>query len=114
MSDDFARELRHNMTEPEVRLWRQLSRKQLGGFKFRKQHRINGLVADFFCPSIGLIVEVDGDTHDVEDDAVRDHNMLSIGFTTLRFGNGDVMTNMEGVCETILAKALSLPLRWPG
>ena len=59
-----AKEMRKNPTEPEKRLWRSLSNSQLDGCKFRRQSVIGFSIADFFCPSRKLIVEVDGDTHD--------------------------------------------------
>jgi len=48
-----ARQLRHELTEPEKRLWRNLSNKQLGGFKFRHQTRLDPFINDFFCPPKG-------------------------------------------------------------
>ncbi|WP_331710333.1 DUF559 domain-containing protein, partial [Sphingomonas sp. CCH18-H6] len=35
-----ARHMRNNPTEPEKRLWRNLSNRQLGGWKFRRQQVI--------------------------------------------------------------------------
>ena len=111
-----AREMRRNPTEPEKRLWRHLSNGQLDGHKFRRQHVVVDAQAiiDFFCPSIGLAVEVDGDTHDFGDDTRRDQRLKILGFAILRFTNIDVMSNMESVVETIRAKCLSLPSRWSG
>src|SRR4051812_40039897 len=94
-----AREMRRNPTEPEKRLWRTLSNDQLGGYKFRRQHVVfeAQAIIDFFCPAIGLAIEVDGDTHDLEKDARRDRRLKQLDFTTMRFSNADVMTNVEGV-----------------
>lgn len=96
-----AREMRRNPTEPEKRLWRHLSNGQLDGLKFRRQEVIGRYIADFMCPSRGLIVEVDGDTHDMAKDRLRDDVLAHHGFRVVRVGNGDVMTNMEGVVEAI-------------
>ena len=108
--------MRRNPTEPEKRLWRALSNGQLGEDKFRRQHVVREAYAilDFFCPAIGLAIEVDGDSHDTEKDERRDRSLKHLGFTTLRFANADVMTNIEGVAETILATARKLPSRWSG
>ena len=111
MRRDYARESRVNPTTPENRLWNALRNRQLGGFKFRQQHRLADVRPDFFCPAVGLIVEVDGHTHDADDDATRDANLLGLGYTTIRFANTDVMENLEGVCFRILAMARSLPPR---
>jgi len=111
---DFARALRRHPTEPEIRLWRHLSNSQLGGYKFRRQAKFSPYIADFFCPAKGLVVELDGDTHVVDEDETRDLYFLREGFTTLRLSNTDVMQNIEGVCRTILAKLETLPDRWAG
>jgi very-short-patch-repair endonuclease len=108
---DHAKDNRNNPTEPELRLWRHFSRSQLGGFKFRRQHVIGGRIVDFFCPAVALVIEIDGHTHDAELDRARDAALASRGYVTLRFTNVDVMQNIEGVLETILERAQSLPLR---
>ena len=97
-------------------MWRALSNGQLGEYKFRRQHVVREAYAilDFFCPAIGLAIEVDGDTHDPEQDAHRDSRLGHLGFAVQRFSNSDVMTNIEGVAETILATARKLPSRWSG
>ncbi|MBY0305045.1 MAG: DUF559 domain-containing protein [Sphingomonas sp.] len=97
-----ARQMRNNPTEPEKRLWRNLSNGQLGGWKFRRQQVIGWSIADFVCPSAKLIVEVDGDTHDAEDDALRDATLMRRGYRVLRVTNDDVMRNIEGVKVAIL------------
>ena len=109
-----AHEMRRNPTEPEVRLWRALSNSQLDGLKFRRQHVVfeAQAVLDFFCPGIGLGIEVDGDTHDGPCDGKRDGRLRALGFTIVRFGNLDVMSNIAGVAEVIVATASTLPDRW--
>ena len=107
-----AREMRRNPTEPEKRLWRHLSGSQLRGHKFRRQAVIDYYIADFFCPLKKLIVEVDGDTHDVDSDFKRDDRLRRKGYRTVRFGNRDVMGNMEGVLEALLRTLDEVPDRW--
>jgi len=98
------KDLRNNMTEPEKRLWSILSNNQLG-VKFRRQHGIGHYIVDFYCPAINLIIEVDGESHFLEDaqayDKVRDAYMLGLGLTTIRYNNHDVMHHIEGICQTI-------------
>ncbi len=114
-----ARQMRRQPTEPEKLLWRHLSNSQLAGYKFRRQATIEPFIADFVCPAKALIVEVDGETHRTEADARRDAVLASRGFTTIRFTNDDVMSNMDGVLTTILAAVERLPDRvwtshaWP-
>ena len=96
-----AREMRRNPTEPEKRLWRNLSNNQVDGLKFRRQEVIGPYIADFMCPSRALIVEVDGDTHDEAKDRLRDDILAQFGFLVLRVTNHDVMANIEGVVAAI-------------
>jgi len=100
-------------TEPEKRLWRGLSGSQLGGFKFRRQAVIGSYIVDFLCPAKALIVEVDGGTHVEEADRRRDQTLAERGFRTLRFGNADVMRNVDGVLQMILHTLQGSPDRWP-
>jgi very-short-patch-repair endonuclease len=96
-----ARDMRRNPTEPEKRLWRNLSNGQLDGLKFRRQEVIGRYIADFMCPARSLIIEVDGDTHDEAKDRLRDDVLAQFGLLVLRVTNHDVMANVEGVLEAI-------------
>lgn len=93
-----ARELRKEMTLAERRLWGILRGKGLG-VKFRKQHPIDRFIADFYCPVARLIVEVDGATHEdtAEQDATRTVVLEELGLRVVRYTNGEVMGNLEGV-----------------
>ena len=108
-----ARELRRNPTEWEVRIWRHLSNSQLAS-KFRRQHVIYPYICDFFCPSKGLIVELDANTYNVIQDNRRDARMARRGFATLRFTNADVRENIEGVVTAISTALQQRPDRWSG
>ena len=109
---NYAHEMRCNPTEPEKRLWRALSNRQLGEHKFRRQSRIGPFIADFLCPQKALVVEVDGETHDVDKDRGRDMALGRLGFRVLHVTNGDVMRNMEGVLTAILCALEAAPDRW--
>ncbi|WP_132249537.1 endonuclease domain-containing protein [Methylobacterium segetis] len=106
-STERARALRRAQTAAEARLWRVLRRRQLNGYKFRRQWPIDGFVADLACLEAGLVVEVDGATHgrpaEQRRDAERSSALGRCGFEVLRVSNADVMENLEGVRETILA-----------
>jgi release factor glutamine methyltransferase len=105
--------MRRNPTEWEIRVWRHLSNSQLG-HKFRRQAVIFPYICDFFCPSKGLIVEVDGDSHDAPYDARRDGYLAKKGFKTVRVTNLDVRDSLEGVIDVIGKALLDQPDRWSG
>ena len=105
-SRDFRATLRLAMPEPERRLWRRLRQRQLGA-RFRRQHGIGPYVVDFYCPALKLVIEVDGESHFLDDeavrkDAVRERYLAGLGITVLRYGNRDVMQNIDGVMADIL------------
>jgi very-short-patch-repair endonuclease len=104
--------MRRNPTEPEKRLWRNLSNGQLGGHKFRRQSVIGRFIADFLCAQKAMIVEVDGDTHDEGKDRLRDDILSRHGFRVIRVTNDDVMSNMDGVLQHILSTVTAAPTRW--
>jgi very-short-patch-repair endonuclease len=60
-----AKELRHEMTPAEKILWEELRANRLG-VHFRRQQVIQGFIVDFYCHKAGLVVEVDGDIHDLQ------------------------------------------------
>jgi len=107
----FATALRSDPTKPEAVLWSRLRASRLG-FKFRRQTVIGHYIVDFFCPSIGLIVELDGSTHRADEDAKRDSELHEKGFTVLRFGNSEVSSNIDGVLNAIFATARAMPPRY--
>ena len=61
--EGFRKHLRKNLTPAEAVLWRCLKGKKFGGRKFRRQHSIGNYIADFYCPSENLVVELDGKDH---------------------------------------------------
>ncbi len=107
-----AHGMRRDPTAPEKRLWRHLSNRQLGGYKFRRQAVIGSAIADFLCPAKGLVVEVDGATHDdPAADARRTSQLEALGYHVVRVTNDDVMTNMDGVLQMLLGALDTLPAR---
>ena len=103
------RELRNQMPPAEVLLWRVLKGRQIYGMKFRRQFGVGYCILDFYCPSLEICVELDGDTHfqpgAKAKDAVRDQFLEQQGIRVVRFLNVDVYENLEGVCEAIAAAA---------
>jgi very-short-patch-repair endonuclease len=93
------------MSLPERLLWGALRRKQIG-LRFRRQHPAGPFVLDFYCDSIKLCVEVDDLSHDFSAgrDAARDRWLAAQGVRTLRVSAQEVLRNLNGVVEYIVAE----------
>jgi very-short-patch-repair endonuclease len=99
-----ARRLRREETDAERTLWRRLSGRELGGFKFVRQIPIGPYVADFLCRSARLIIELDGEQHAKSArDEQRTLFLNEHGYAVLRFWNHEVLREREAVLEAILA-----------
>jgi very-short-patch-repair endonuclease len=92
------------MTPAENIPWRELRANKLG-VHFRKQQVIQGFIVDFYCHKAGLVVEVDGDIHDLqkEEDARREKVLSELGLRVIRFRNDEVVKNLSAVVGKITA-----------
>ncbi len=97
-----ARELRRNSTEAEKALWRHLRARPFG-LRFRRQYPIPPYIVDFYCPSIRLAIEVDGDSHEWQRDydEHRDRAIQAKGVTILRVGNDEARLDPGSVLDTL-------------
>lgn len=113
-----ARELRREMSLPEVVLWQALRKGGLAGLRFRRQHPIGPYILDFYCASARLAVEVDGLAHDaaaqLRHDQRRQAWLAQRGVSVLRVGANDVLRdeNLEGVLLAIEHAASPPPARF--
>lgn len=99
----LARHLRKNMTPWERKLWYNYLRNC--PVRFQRQKTIGGYIADFYCASAHLIVELDGSQHYTPEqqqaDARRTAYFTANHLAVLRFTNLDIDKNFSGVCQTI-------------
>jgi very-short-patch-repair endonuclease len=109
--------LRRGQTPAEQKLWILLRGRQLGGFKFRRQHAVpnpetNGeygnFILDFYCHEKKLAIELDGSRHAEPEhmayDQARTQALQTLGIQELRFWNSEVSENLDGVLEAIWNK----------
>jgi len=100
-----ARQMARNQTWPEKLLWARLRDKQLGAW-FYKQKIVLGYIVDFWCPSAGIAVEVDGKSHRGRRayDSRRDAVLRKRGIVTMRFTNSAVKRNAAAVAALVGAR----------
>ena len=98
----FASENKQKMTKSEACMWKYLlSGGQMMGYKFRRQRPIDNYIVDFICLPLKLIIEVDGITHDIDENIIRDEKrdekLSELGYTTLRFSSWEVLNRIADV-----------------
>lgn len=98
-----AKTLRQEMTAEEKILWRHLRANRLHGYHFRRQQIIGRFIADFYCHTANLVVELDGPIHDERRDYDRERDAIiaAHGLTVLRFRNEQVQHDLDAVLDTI-------------
>ncbi len=102
---ELVRDFRKNPTDAEKMVWECLRARRLNGFKFRRQHPIGRYIVDFYCHAAQLIVEIDGDIHDIPDqmeyDQIREEELRALDLTIIRFRNERIMNDLMQVLEEI-------------
>ena len=103
-----ARKSRREPTMAEAAMWKILRDRRLGEIKFRRQMPIGTYIADFCCPALKLVIELDGGVHvlRVDDDARRDAWLRAAGFTVLRFDNEAALKNPAVVLHAVREHAV--------
>ena len=100
----FAKALRKDMTKEEKHLWYDFLR--MYPIKFTRQKVLGEYIADFYSAEAGIVIELDGSQHfdpkAREADEVRDSSLSSVGIKVIRYTNGDVNRNFEGVVTDIM------------
>ncbi|MCR6658440.1 MAG: DUF559 domain-containing protein [Asticcacaulis sp.] len=100
----LARALRKSDNIAESRMWNALRNRQLSGFKFHRSFIIGNYIADFACIDLSLVIELDGSQHiDDPKDQIRNEIMTINGWSVARFPSGHVLSQPDGVLETIAA-----------
>jgi very-short-patch-repair endonuclease len=102
-----CRELRKNSTKAERILWEKLRNKKLSNKKIYRQypifHDIKGketfFVADFFCYTDKLIIELDGKYHKhrLKEDEERTKILNHLGLRVIRLRNDEIINGLESV-----------------
>ena len=96
-----ARAMRHEPTSAEAMLWAILRSRRYRDIKFRRQHAIGPYVVDFACVGARLVIEVDGPSHEGEEqvafDVQRTELLKRSGWRVVRIPNADVFAGGDAI-----------------
>ena len=102
---DRAREMRQRATPAEAFGWGLFRDRRFMGLKFRRQHQIGTYIVDFYCHEKRLVVELDGQIHEVDEqheiDLNRDACLESQGITVVRIKNEHLLKRTEEALNRI-------------
>ena len=102
-NEQFAKQLRKNMTPWERKLWYCFLKDY--PVRFQRQKCIDHYIADFYCFQAKLIIELDGGGHyssaAESKDASRTLDLEKYGLKVIRFCNVDIDKNFHSVCTVI-------------
>ena len=82
--------------------------------EIQAQHRVNGFIADFALPDLGLLIEVDGRQWHGSPEAFardrhRDRSLVGCGWRVLRFAAREVYEDATGCVAEVMATPEPLP-----
>jgi very-short-patch-repair endonuclease len=100
---DRSRHSRNGSTLSEILLWKCLRVRQVKGYQFNRQKPLGRFIADFYCKSLGLVIEIDGGSHIGKEqyDRDRDVELQKLGITVLHILDSDVKKDMRNVLARI-------------
>ena len=98
----FAKKLRRRQTRAEREFWKICQDLRKEGIYFWRQIVLCGYVADFWCPKLKLVVEIDGPSHLTEEAVAYDRHRAKVmadesGAKTIRFSNTEVFRKLASV-----------------
>ena len=93
------RELRKNQTPTEKIVWELIRGRRLGNYRFVRQYSVGTYILDFYCPSVRLALEIDGQSHTQENNRIYDQErknyLEGFGITIIRFWNSEVLKDPQ-------------------
>jgi very-short-patch-repair endonuclease len=101
---DYSKNLRRESTLSEILLWNEIKQKKMG-YVFKRQKPLLQYIVDFYCEKLGLVLEIDGCSHDIngawEKDLKRQSVLESIGLRFLRFDDREIKKDIPNVLRAI-------------
>jgi very-short-patch-repair endonuclease len=108
------KKLRKEATPAERIFWSKIRCKRIG-YKFRRQYSIGNYIADFYCPELRLVIEIDGGQHFETDrltnDLLRTEYLNSLGIKVKRYTNVEIRKNLISVVDDLMSLCKGLDER---
>ena len=99
----YARKNRKAGNLAEIVFWSQVRKKSFHGLDFDRQKIIGNYIVDFYVKKLGLVVEIDGGSHNekLDYDAKRDNFFVGFGLKVFRTTDYDVLQHVDIVLEDL-------------
>lgn len=101
---DLSRKNRINSTTAEQKIWQEVLKQRMTGYKFVRQKPVDRFILDFYCSQLNLAIEIDGSSHHQKKnyDEARDKFLTAVGIKTIRFTNEEVVGDIEVVKKKLI------------
>jgi very-short-patch-repair endonuclease len=96
-----ARALRKAGNYPEVVFWMQVKKDGFHKIDFDRQRIIGNFIVDFYVKTLGLVVEIDGESHNDKEqyDLIREEFLKSLGLKIFKTSNFRVLHDLDNVMK---------------
>lgn len=98
-----AKSLRKAGNFPEVVFWKQVRDHTFWNIDFDRQRIIGNYIVDFYVKALGLIVEIDGESHNDKEeyDERRENYLQSLGLNIFKTTNFRVLHDLDNVMKEL-------------
>ena len=99
----YAKKNRHAGILAEVLFWQQVHKGKFHGINFNRQKVIGNYIVDFYIPSLSLVIEIDGWSHNYKEeyDFVRDNYLKSLGLVIYKIDDIEIKKNLGWVMDSL-------------
>jgi len=100
---DRARALRKAGNYAEVVFWQQVHKNKFHKIDFDRQRIIGNYIVDFYVKTLGLVVEIDGESHNEKEeyDEKREKYFINLGLKVFKTSNLRVLHDLENVLKEL-------------
>ncbi|MCQ9638216.1 endonuclease domain-containing protein [Chryseobacterium sp. WG14] len=87
----------------EVLFWKKVRARVFHNIDFDRQRIIGNYIVDFYVKTLGLVIEIDGSSHDGKEvyDGIRQEYLESLGLMVFRIDDFDVRNNLSIVMREL-------------